>query len=61
MTDNIFEKIAASAELLGIDSYATALPQYAYEQNLSEENLSVLAQTFEHLATLKNQSVVELC
>ena len=59
MTDSIFEKIAASAEVLGIDSYITALPQYAYEQNLSEENLSVLAQTLEHLATLKNQSVVE--
>lgn len=59
MTDNIFEQIAASAAVLGIDTYTTALPQYAHEENLSEENLSMLAQTFEHLAMLKNQSVVE--
>ena len=59
MNENIFEQITASARILGIDLYTAGLPQYAYEQNMSEENLSVLAQTLEHLAKLKNQSVVE--
>lgn len=59
MADNIFEQIADYAETLGIASYVTALPQYAYEQNMSEENLFVLAKTLEYLAMLKNQSVVE--
>lgn len=59
MNDSIFEGITASAKILGIDLYTTALPQFAYEQNMSEENLLVLAQTLKHLATLKNQSVVE--
>ena len=59
MTDNIFEQITVSAEILGISLYTAGLPNYVYEQNMSEENLSVLARTLEHLATLKNQSVVE--
>jgi len=59
MTDNIFDQITASAEILGISLYTAGLPNYVYEQNMSEENLSVLARTLEHLATLKNQSVVE--
>ena len=59
MTDDIFEQITISAKTLGIDLYTTALPQYAYEQNMSTESLVALAKTFEHLATLKNQSVVE--
>ena len=59
MNENIFEQITASAKILGIDLYTAALPQFAFEQNMSEENLSVLAQTMEHLAKLKNQSVVE--
>ena len=59
MNDSIFEEITASAKILGIDLYTTVLPQFAYEQNMSEESLLVLAQTLKHLATLKNQSVVE--
>ena len=59
MNENIFEQITASAKILGIDLYTAALPQFAFEQNMSEESLSVLAQTMEHLAKLKNQSVVE--
>jgi DNA replication protein DnaC len=59
MNENIFEKITASAKILGIDLYTAAFPQFAHEQNMSEENISVLAQTLEHLAALKNQSVVE--
>ena len=54
MTDNIFDQITASAEILGISLYTAGLPNYVYEQNMSEENLSVLARTLEHLATLKN-------
>ena len=50
MIDNIFEQINASAKVLGIDAYTTALPQFALEHNMSEENLSVFAQTLEHLA-----------
>ena len=59
MNENIFEKITASAKILGIDLYTAGLPQFVYEQDMSEENISVLAQTLEYLATLKNQSVVE--
>ena len=58
MTDNIFDQITVSAEILGISLYTAGLPNYVYEQNMSEENLSVLARTLEHLATLKNQSGV---
>ena len=39
MNENIFEQITASAKILGIDLYTTALPQFAYEQNMSEEGL----------------------
>ena len=59
MNENIFNQINDSAKILGIDLYTAALPQFAYEQNMSEESISVLAETLEHLATLKNQSVVD--
>lgn len=59
MTGNIFEQITASARILGIDSYTAALPKFAYERNMSEESLSALAQSFEFLAGLKNQAVIE--
>ena len=59
LNDNIFEQINASAKVLGIDPYTTALPQFAHEHNMSEENLSVFSQILEHMAELKNQSVVE--
>ena len=59
MNENIFEQITASAMVLGIDLYTTALPQFAHEKNMSAESISVLAQTLEYLATLKNQSVIE--
>ena len=59
MTESIFEKITVSAEILGISLYTATLPKYAHEQNLSEKDLSALAQTLDYLATLKNQSVVD--
>lgn len=59
MNENIFNQINDSAKILGIDLYTAALPQFAYEQNMSEESISVLSETLEHLATLKNQSVVD--
>ena len=59
MKDSIFEQITASAKILGIDPYTGALPKFAYDQNLSEDSLSVLAQTLEFLAELKNQTVVD--
>ncbi len=59
MKGSIFEQITASAKILGIDPYTGALPKFAYDQNLSEDSLSVLAQTLEFLAGLKNQTVVD--
>lgn len=40
MSEECFSTIEQSARTLGIDAYAATLAQYAYENNLSEENNS---------------------
>lgn len=59
MNESFFERINVSGKVLGIDSYTTTLPQFAHENNLSEENLSVIDQALVHMAKLKEQKVVE--
>lgn len=58
MNNSFFEQIQESAKYLGLDLCAQEMTQLAMEQQLTDESIQVISETFAYLKQKKTESIV---
>lgn len=58
MNETSFEMIMSCAKALKIDSYAAGLPEFFYNQGITNNDIEILSKVFQHLKECKEDAVV---